>query len=141
MHRTRNNYIKECNKKFPGINPPLRESDNLAVRLAPYGGLPSWAPVRRHWFQHFGCTIATRSHPGHLSNDEIKHFRRKGVHFGLEPVAGFENVVDTRAEASTEVLGLAELLPDSKLAETAKAEVDLSKSGQHRARTGTLSHL
>ncbi|SDA02963.1 BZ3500_MvSof-1268-A1-R1_Chr11-1g03238 [Microbotryum saponariae] len=138
MHRIRKVYILQCNKNFPSIDPPLRESDNLAVRLAPYGGLPSWAPDRREWFQNFGCTIATRSHPGYLSNDEIDHIRRRGVHFGLDPVIGFKSVVDTRAEASTEVMGLPELLPDSN-SETDKVENVDAKSGQRRPRT--LSRL
>ncbi|SDA03069.1 BZ3500_MvSof-1268-A1-R1_Chr11-1g03289 [Microbotryum saponariae] len=134
IHANRKWYIEWYNKKYRKVRPALHLSDNLVVKLLPYGGLRSWADPRRDWFRS-GGSILNFFHPGHLSNDEIKHLRRKGVHFGLDPVVGFEKIVDTRAESSTEVLGLPELLPDSKPAETAKAEDDLSKSGQQRART------
>ncbi|SGZ32458.1 BQ5605_C040g11875 [Microbotryum silenes-dioicae] len=139
IHQGRKRYIKWYNKQYRDVRPPLYLSDNLSVELVPYGGLRSWAERRRAWFEGIGSSIANKYHSGHLSNYEIRHLRRKGVHFGIDPVVGFEKIVNTRAEASTEVLGPSELLPDSKLAETAKAQDDLSKNGQHR--TLTLSRL
>ncbi|SCV73380.1 BQ2448_7306 [Microbotryum intermedium] len=124
IHTVRKLYIEAYNENYRGVRPPLHLSDNLAVELLPYGGLHSWAEFRRAWFRGLGSSLANQSHPGHLSSDEIKHLGRKGVHFGLNPVISFRNVVDTRVECSKQVLGLPELLPDSN---------DFSKGDEHHA--------
>ncbi|SGZ32502.1 BQ5605_C040g11882 [Microbotryum silenes-dioicae] len=126
IHANRKWYIEWYNKKYRKVRPALHMSDNLLVKLLPYGGLRSWADPRTNWFRSSGSILNT-FHPGHLSNDEIRHLRRKGVHFGLDPAIGFKKIVETRAEPSTEP------------AVTTKAEDDLSKSGQQHARA--LSRL
>ncbi|SCV74190.1 BQ2448_6622 [Microbotryum intermedium] len=74
-------------------------SDDLRVRLAPFGGLPSLAEHRKQFQDHHVADPSQRFGP--LTEQEKRHLRAFGIHFDSEPddTTDFEHVVDTRSSA------------------------------------------
>ncbi|SCV72032.1 BQ2448_4726 [Microbotryum intermedium] len=51
MHLMRQDFIELFNAKHPDLDPPPRLSDDLGIRLLPFGGLPTFQPDRADYFK------------------------------------------------------------------------------------------
>ncbi|KDE04499.1 hypothetical protein MVLG_05065 [Microbotryum lychnidis-dioicae p1A1 Lamole] len=107
-HLLRSDFIRDFNSKHPKLDPPLRISDNLAIRLGPFGGLRSWQEGRAILNQQFASRYLF--HPGNLTSWEEAHFKKRGIRFDAVPDFKFENTIDIRAAKHTALLGLPDLI-------------------------------
>ncbi|SCZ93715.1 BZ3500_MvSof-1268-A1-R1_Chr6-3g08839 [Microbotryum saponariae] len=101
-------FIRGFNSKHPKLDPPLRISDNLAIRLGPFGGLRSGQEDRVIYNQEFASPYLF--HPGNLTPWEEAHFKKRGIRFDAVPDFKFENTIDIRAAKHTALLGLPDLI-------------------------------
>ncbi|SGY16687.1 BQ5605_C012g06950 [Microbotryum silenes-dioicae] len=119
INALRDRFISQYNAKHPKLDPPLRRSDNLILRL---GSLPSFRKDRVAYFQ----TPDPTPGPSGFLWGELDHFKRRGgiVFDGKTFPTDFDVVTDTRPNfmpKDDEILGIAALLPtctDSESQET-----------------------
>ncbi|KDE04874.1 hypothetical protein MVLG_04734 [Microbotryum lychnidis-dioicae p1A1 Lamole] len=113
MHLMRRDFIKLFNAKHSDLDPPLRSSDALAVRLLPFGGLRTFQPDWTDFIERRDRRIQ----PGYLTPEELQHLEKKGIRFGASDASvGFQHVMDTRTPSApdpSDLLGLPSLIGQS----------------------------